>query len=133
MIRAFVNKLSRRKEVVEGGRISLSNFRGLPFNNKVGNLVRMFELRDWFIQNSPSHRVSLKYSSEMADLHHELNYVTSRIALGRLLVFLLLVFAWKSIETEKAHDWRDKFDTKYSNKTYGSLEEGASEGGTDDD
>lgn len=132
-IRSLYNKLIRRKEVIEGGRITLKNFRALPFNNRVGNLVRMFELRDWFIQNTPNYRLATKYSAEMCELHHELNYQTSRIALKRMLLFAGVVVLVALQVEEKNLDWSDKIDVKYQLKTYGALEEGASEGGADED
>jgi hypothetical protein len=133
MIRSIFYKLIKRKEVLEGGRIKLGDFRGLPFNNRVHNLIRMFELRDWFIQNTPNYRVATKYTAQMAELHHELNYQTARIALKRIVLFLTAVVLWKMMTPEHNPDWADRFDAKFQLKTYGSLEEGASEGGSDED
>lgn len=129
MIRNIFNRISRRQEVIEGARIRLKDFRGLPFNNGSQNLTRMFELRDWFIQNTTSNRIANKYSEEMATLHHELNFTTSNIALRRMLLFAAAWIAILLTSSEPAQDWRDEFDLKYQRKIYGALEEGASEGG----
>lgn len=94
MIRQMFQRVARRRESIEGARIDINNFRGLPFNNRVKNLIRMFELRDWFIQNTPNERTALKYSSEMATLHSELNYVTSRISYRRFFYIAALYWTW---------------------------------------
>lgn len=68
----------------------------------------------------------------MGTLHHELNYVTSRIAMKRMLIFSVVWIALILSNSEPSDDWRDEFDTKYMRKVYGSLEDGAVEGGEDD-
>jgi hypothetical protein len=100
MIRSIFYKLIRRKGVLEGRRIKLSEFRGLPFNNRVPNLVKMFELKDWFIQNSPNYRTATKYTTQIAELHQELNYQTARIALSRIVLFLGAVVLWGVLTPE---------------------------------
>lgn len=129
MIRNLFHRLAKRRESIEGARIDMNDFRGLPFDNKVKNLIRMFELRDWFVQNSPNERIAFKYSSEMATLHHELNYVTSRISYRRFMLVAFLYFGLVLLSDEGYEDWRHKFDPKFSQKTYGSLEDGVTEGG----
>lgn len=110
----------------------MKDFRGLPFNNGSENLTRMFELRDWYVQNTKSERIANKYSEEMGTLHHELNYTTSRIALKRMAIFTLIWLGLILTNEEHAEDWSGHFDTKYTRKVYGGLEDGASEGGDDD-
>jgi hypothetical protein len=50
------------------------------------SLAKMFELRNWYIQNSPHTIYSQKYTSEMAYLHNEMNYINSKQMLFRALL-----------------------------------------------
>jgi hypothetical protein len=68
----------------------------------------------------------------MAHIHHELNYITSRIAVRRVFIFAIIWLAIGITSIEPASDWRNSFDQKYSRKVNGALQEGASEGGDDD-
>lgn len=50
----------------------------------------------------------------------------------RMLIFSVVWIALILSSSEPSDDWRDEFDTKYMRKVYGSLEDGAVEGGEDD-
>jgi hypothetical protein len=66
----------------------------------------------------------------MAHLHNELNYQHSRLLLQRgLLVFGVLYGYFWFISEPDAIDWKDTFDLKFNEKTYGSLSSSAGEGG----
>jgi hypothetical protein len=66
----------------------------------------------------------------MAHLHNELNYQHSRLLLRRgLLVFGVLYGYFWFISEPDAIDWKDTFDLKFNEKTYGSLSSSAGEGG----
>lgn len=49
MLSTWVRKISKTKEFFEGARINPEHYQHLPFKNSYGNLVRMFELRNWYI------------------------------------------------------------------------------------
>lgn len=66
----------------------------------------------------------------MTNLHNELNYQHSRLLLRRgLLVFGLIYSYFWFVNEPDAIDWRDTFDLKFQEKTYGTLTSSAGEGG----
>lgn len=66
----------------------------------------------------------------MTNLHNELNYQHSRLLLRRgLLVFGLIYSYFWFVNEPDAIDWRDTFDIKFQEKTYGTLTSSAGEGG----
>ena len=75
MLSTWVRKISKTKEFFQGGSILPENFKNLPFKNNYSNLVKMFELRNWYMQNSPHSSYNAKFTNEMAYLHNELNYI----------------------------------------------------------
>lgn len=68
-----LRKFARNKQFKEGGVIKPEDFI-LPFKQNMNLLTAMFELRKWFVLNSPHKTYSEKYTNEMAHLHNELNY-----------------------------------------------------------
>jgi hypothetical protein len=91
----------------------------------------MFNLRTWYIKNTPHKYYSEKYSHEMAILHNEINYKHSRLMLRNTMitavfVFGFIMFAWQ----EGSRDWKDEFDLKFNQKIYGSIAESSGEGGS---
>jgi len=58
--------------------IESSRFENMPFRHSFSNLVRMFDLRMWYIQNSPNSKLALPKVHELELLHTELNYQHSR-------------------------------------------------------
>jgi hypothetical protein len=93
-------------------------------------LTAMFEIRKWFIFNSPHKHFSERYTNEMAHLHNELNYQHARLLIKRgVLVFGLLYGYFWLVSEPDAIDWKDNFDIKLSEKTYGTLTTSAGEGG----
>jgi hypothetical protein len=89
----------------------------------------MFELRNWYIQNSPHSKHSEKYTNEMAILHNELNYINSKQILARTLLTAVIVLGYAMfIFEEPARDYKDQFDLKYNQKIYGSIADSSGEG-----
>ena len=82
----------------------------------------MFELRNWYLQNSPHSTYNEKYSHEMSILHNEINYLNSKQLLARGLFtgFVVLGYIFFILE-ESARDYKDKFDLKFNLKAYGSI------------
>lgn len=91
----------------------------------------MFQTRLWFLNNSPYNHYNQKISNELTYLHKELNYQQGKQFLRRLtLVFLALMTYQMFFFEEYSRDYRDKFDTKFNNKAYGSLDDSSGEGNT---
>jgi hypothetical protein len=92
-------------------------------------LTAMFELRKWFVLNTPHKKYAEKYTNDMANLHNELNYQHSRLLLrrGSVVFAVLYLYFWFLMEPD-ALDWRDNFDIKHNEKTYGSIPVSAGEG-----
>ena len=89
----------------------------------------MFELRNWYIQNSPHSTHSAKYTNEMAILHNELNYINSKQILTRTVLTGVIVLGYVMfLYDEPARDYKDQFDLKYNQKTYGSIADSSGEG-----
>lgn len=93
-------------------------------------LTAMFEIRKWFIFNSPHRHISEKYTNEMAHLHNELNYQHARLLIrnGVLVFGTLYAYFWFVSEPD-AIDWKDTFDLKHNERAYGTLTTSAGEGG----
>ncbi len=126
----LLQRLSRNKQVLEGGKIRMEDFR-LPFSQNMNLTTAMFETRKWFVFNSPHKYYSEKYTNELALLHNELNYLHSKLLLKRgVLVFGVIFAYFWFISEPDAIDWRDTFDLKMSEKPYGSLTNSAGEGGS---
>ena len=90
------------------------------------NLSRMYELRNWYVQNSPHSTYSEKYSHEMSVLHNEINYLNSKQLLTRLLLTGAVVLGYIFfILEEPAKDYKDQFDLKFNLKAYGSTADGS--------
>ena len=89
----------------------------------------MFELRNWYIQNAPHSSHAAKYSNEMAILHNELNYINSKQILTRTLLTAVIVLGYGLFLMEEApRDYKDQFDLKFNQKTYGSIADSSGEG-----
>lgn len=67
----------------------------------------------------------------MTHLHNEINYQQSLLMLKRgALVFGILYGYFWFINEPDALDWKDTFDIKFNDKTYGTLVSSAGEGGS---
>lgn len=125
-----LRRIGRNKQFREGAAIRAENFE-LPFRQDMNMLTAMFELRKWFVLNTPHKFHAEKFTNEMAHLHNELNYQHSRLLLrrGALVFGVLYAYFWFAMEPD-AIDWKDTFDLKFSEKTYGGLTSSAGEGGS---
>ena len=127
---SLLQRVSRSKQVLEGTKIRAEDF-VVPFKQNMNMTTAMFEVRKWFILNSPHKHYAGKYSNEMALLHNELNYLHSKLLIKRgLLVFGTIFGYFWFISEPDAIDWRDTFDLKMSERTYGSLTSSSGEGGS---
>lgn len=94
-------------------------------------MTAMFELRKWFIFNTPHKFYAEKYTNEMAHLHNELNYQHARLLIKRGAVVFGLIYAYFwFVDEGDAIDWKDTFDIKMNEKSYGTLTSSAGEGGS---
>lgn len=126
----FVRKYGRNKLFWEGGVLKQEDFR-LPFKMNENRLAAMFELRKWFILNTPHKKYGEKYTNEMTNLHNELNYQQSRtMAIRGFWTFFIIYSYLIFLAPEDAIDWKDHFDIKHNDKTYGTLTSAAGEGGS---
>lgn len=126
----LLQRLSKNSGVVEGGRVRVDNF-NLPFNQNFNQLTAMFELRKWFVFNTPHKYYAEKYTNEMAHLHNELNYQQTRIMAWRGAIVFAAIYGyfWFVYEPE-AMDWKDTFDLKFTERSYGAIAGSAGEGGS---
>lgn len=122
MLSTWLRKVSKTKDFYQGASILPEHYQYNPFKNNYQNLVKMFELRNWYIQNSPHSTYASRYTNEMAYLHNELNYINSKQILTRTLLAggIILGYAMFVME-EAARDYKDSFDLKFNQKTYGSI------------
>ena len=123
-----LRRVSRNKQFREGALLKTEDFK-LPFSQNHNMLTAMFELRKWFIFNTPHKHYAEKYTNEMTHLHNELNYLQARLMLKRLLLVIgsIYVYFW-FLDEPDAVDWKDTFDIKMSEKTYGNLTSSVGEG-----
>jgi hypothetical protein len=123
-----LRRLASNKQFREGAVIHQEEFK-LPFRQDLNLLANMFELRKWYVFNTPYKYYAEKYTNEMAHLHNEINYLAARELLKRtVLVFGLLYSYFWFVSEPDAIDWRDSFDIKISEKTYGTMTSSAGEG-----
>lgn len=53
MISSWIRKVTKTKEFLDGARILPEHVQNLPFKNDANKLAHMFELRNWYVRNSP--------------------------------------------------------------------------------
>lgn len=126
---SLVRKLSKVKNFNEGHHLDIAHFSRQPFDNSFQKLVRMFNIRLFFVNNSPYKFYNLKYTNELANLQKELNYLQSRIILRNLILATTgLIIVTNFLIDDFAVDWRDRFDLKFNNRAYGGLDDASGEG-----
>lgn len=64
-----------RKRLIQSN-IAKTKFDDLEFKHSWSNLVKMYDLRMFYIANAPHHEQALTYTGEVERLHNELNYLT---------------------------------------------------------
>ena len=95
----------------------------------------MFAIRNHFVEYSPYAYQNKKYTNDMAHLHKELNWLSSRLTLQRVVLVSALIIGYMTfVMEEEQRDWKDKFDLKFNSKAYGNLDDSSGEGtfGIDD-
>jgi len=70
MLSTWIRKVTRTKEFFDGARILPEHVGSMNFKNDFSKVAHMFELRNWYIRNSPHGQYSEKYTNEMAYLHN---------------------------------------------------------------
>lgn len=129
MLSTWLRKVSKTKEFFQGASILPEHYHNVTFKNNYENVVKMFELRNWYIQNSPHSSYGAKYTNEMAYLHNELNYLNSKQLLTRTVLVSAIVFVYSVFLMEEvARDYKDNFDLKFNQKIYGSIADSSGEG-----
>ncbi len=135
MIAGFLRRVARQKEFIEGPGIRSSDFSSPKFEHNLDNISVMFELRSWFIRNSPHTYYSQKYSGDLARLHNEVNFLYSRDLMkkGALVIAAFWIY-FLFIAEEHSQDYNENFDIKFNQKAYGALWGNVGEGsiGIDD-
>lgn len=125
-----LRRISKNKPFREGALLNYEDFK-LPFQQNMNMLTAMFEIRKWFIFNTPHKFYAEKYTNEMNNLHNELNYLHARLLMRRgFLVFALIYSYFWFIDEPIPTDWKDSFDLKFQEKAYGSIAGSAGEGGS---
>ena len=67
----------------------------------------------------------------MANLHNELNYQHSKLLIRRGSIVFALVFGYFWFLSEPdAIDWKDTFDLKMKERSYGAIAGSSGEGGS---
>ncbi|EWS71671.1 transmembrane protein, putative (macronuclear) [Tetrahymena thermophila SB210] len=122
---------TNRGNIIQAG-LQHRKFENLPFKQNFDNLTKAYDLRMWYISNSPHEAKNLEYVNELEALHNELNYQNSRQFLFRTVSFLLgWALFYQFYELPKTYDWQDTQEPKHQVPAYGDLEEGGDEGGDD--
>ncbi|KAL4482809.1 hypothetical protein ABPG72_022369 [Tetrahymena utriculariae] len=130
MIWKYLQRTSRGN-IIQAG-LQHRKFENLPFKQNFNNLTKAYDLRMWYISNSPHEAKNLEYVNELEALHNELNYQNSRQFLFRTVSFLLgWALFYQIYELPKTYDWQDTQEPKHQTPAYGDLEEGGDEGGDD--
>lgn len=93
-------------------------FRNLPFAYNWDNLVRSYDLRMYYIQNSHNNTKKYQYTQELERIHNELNYLSIKgfvvsffnfinflDLLKRQVIFLLLVTTFLLMVEKGNDDW----------------------------
>jgi hypothetical protein len=76
MLTRFLRQINRGKNIQAG--LDKASFDHIPFAYSWDNLVKSYDLRQWYILNSPNDSQRFKYTLELETLHNELNYLTAR-------------------------------------------------------
>ena len=76
MVWKFLQKHLRTRYLKSN--IDHKKFTNLPFRHSWENLVKMYDLRMWYIQNSPHETQGLAYTQDLEKLHNELNYLNAK-------------------------------------------------------
>ena len=64
-----LRRLGRNKQFKEGAVLNSEDFK-LPFKQNMNLTTAMFEIRKWFVLNTPHKHYAEKYTNEMNHLHN---------------------------------------------------------------
>lgn len=122
-------RLSKLKAFNEGERLTMENFSKPSFKNDMDKLTSMFQVRRYYVNNTPYQLQSDKYTNDMAHLQKELNFLQSNLIAKRIGAIAALLFTYCFFfNEEEARDWRNTFDLKFNIKAYGALDDSSGEG-----
>ncbi|EGR33554.1 hypothetical protein IMG5_049290 [Ichthyophthirius multifiliis] len=131
MVWKILSKLNKKS--IQNSGLDHQKYQKLPFSQDFNNLAKAYDLRLWYIANSPHEDKNLEYVVQAEQLHNELNYQNSRQFLFRTAAFLLgIELFYMFYDMPKNYDWQDYHEPKHNIQIYGDLEEGGDEGGDDD-
>eukprot|EP01017_Pseudomicrothorax_dubius_P025183 TRINITY_DN2690_c0_g1_i1.p1 TRINITY_DN2690_c0_g1~~TRINITY_DN2690_c0_g1_i1.p1 ORF type:complete len:172 (-),score=56.11 TRINITY_DN2690_c0_g1_i1:113-568(-) len=125
----LVNRLSKGRHLQAP--IDQTKFASLPFDHSWENLVKMYDLRMWYIQNSPHDERCVKYVHDLERLHNELNYLNMRDYMKRFVLATILFYGFYALYTFPSFDWHDNHELKHEIHLYTELDEGSDEGDED--
>ena len=78
-MKKFLSNFRRyKKDSLLSTRINPNDFQNLEFKNNWNNLVDMYDLRMWYMENTRNPIKGLDYTIEVENLHNELNYLFMR-------------------------------------------------------
>ena len=69
MLVNFWRSLTKHRAFNEGHLIKMEDFAVPSFKNDFSKMVRMFQLRNYVVNNTPYQGTSDKYTNDMANLH----------------------------------------------------------------
>ena len=129
MLAQYIGRIRKAASTVP--RIHHTEFKPTNFSYNINDLGRLYALREWQAQNTPSYAVRREAMREMEEIHNELTYVNTYKQVIRMAILFAVTTFWfflmeEEVETRK--DFRHNFDQKYSNKLYMDLDEGGFEG-----
>lgn len=76
MLWTQLRRFARKRHLTAS--VNKGRFEGLSFKHDWANLVKMYDLRMYYVWNSPNERQALTYTTELEHLHNELNYMNVR-------------------------------------------------------
>lgn len=86
----LLRKINKGKNV--RGTLDTRSFERIPFSYSWNNLVKSYDLRMFYVENSPDREEALKYTFELEKIHNELNYLAIRGFLYNKRRFLKVFF-----------------------------------------
>lgn len=113
----------------------MESFARPVFKNDLQKLLTMFQLRNYYVNNTPYQTMSDKFTNDMSRLQKEINFLQANLIAKRVggIALIILFYSFFLME-EEARDWKKNFDIKFNVKAYGSLDDSSGEGniGMDD-
>lgn len=76
MLWTQLRRFARKRHLL--ATVDKKKFNDLAFKHNWANLVKMYDLRMFYVWNSPHESQALVYTTELERLHNELNYMNVR-------------------------------------------------------